>query len=83
MKLVQITAPHFCAGLITHKGRVIETAPILKWMLFKTTREVWEWIKAKGYTIDVRDDPVTHELVPDLSYGWRGSEWWWKWRRAR
>lgn len=31
MTLLQITAPHFCAGLVIERGRCVEAAPILGW----------------------------------------------------
>ena len=31
--MIQITAPHFCAGLIHHNGRVVNAAPILRYMI--------------------------------------------------
>lgn len=30
-RLWRIVAPHFVAGLIVHKDRVVEAAPILRW----------------------------------------------------
>lgn len=31
--LVQITAPHFCAGLVVERDKVVEAAPILGWTM--------------------------------------------------
>jgi len=30
--VIQITAPHFCAGLVMRDGFIVKTAPILKYM---------------------------------------------------
>lgn len=38
--LIQITMPHFCAGLIVKDGRIINAAPILKWTIGKTVTRV-------------------------------------------
>ena len=30
-KLYQVTARHFCAGILVNKGTIVQAAPILKW----------------------------------------------------
>lgn len=47
--LWQITAPHYCAGLIVEDGKVTQAAPILKWSIGKSWREVKKYLIAKGY----------------------------------
>lgn len=32
-KLYQISAPHFCAGIVVQSGRIVEAAPILRWAM--------------------------------------------------
>lgn len=39
--LVQVTAPHFCAGIIVRRDKVIEAAPILQWTLGKP----YSWLR--------------------------------------
>ena len=39
-QLLQVTAPHFTAGLVIKNGWVIETAPILAYMIGWTTYRV-------------------------------------------
>jgi len=40
--MIQITAPHFCAGLIHHNGRVVNAAPILRYMINCGSRLPWQ-----------------------------------------
>ena len=47
--LWQITAPHFCAGVVVVSNVVTEAAPILKWTIGKPWREVREYAKSKGW----------------------------------
>lgn len=57
--LAQITAPHFCAGIVLWDDTVIEAAPIVLYMKKQkwTRRHVREYCKRKGWTIE-----VVHEL---------------------
>lgn len=48
VKLVQITAPHFCAGITLVNDTVDEAAPIVKWMRGKN----WKYIQS--YCINKR-----------------------------
>jgi hypothetical protein len=47
--LVQIKAPHFCAGVVgeTHVERA---APILRYMLGWPWERVWLYVVAKGWS---------------------------------
>lgn len=49
LKLIQITAPHFCAGLIHDDGRVVMAAPILRYMIGWSGLRVASYCKAKGW----------------------------------
>jgi len=56
MKLLCITAPHFCAGIeFTDSGTPFNSSPILRWVL----RNGWglertiAWTKSKGYQWEV------------------------------
>lgn len=31
--LVQVTAPHFCAGIVIREGKCVEAAPVLRWCI--------------------------------------------------
>jgi len=54
--MLRIVAPHFVAGLIHHDGRVVEAAPILRFMVGWSGRQVagycarrgWAWERVKG-----------------------------------
>ena len=48
--MIRITAPHFCAGLIHERGRVIEAAPIIRYMIGWPGWRVAAHCKAKGWT---------------------------------
>ena len=51
--LIQIITPHFVAGLVAREGKVVEAAPIIRYMQGWDGRQVaayckkknWEWRK--------------------------------------
>jgi hypothetical protein len=47
--LVQVTAPHFCAGLVLVDGVVTEAAPILKWAIGKRREWLSDYFRQKGW----------------------------------
>ena len=49
--LLQITAPHFCAGLVVEADRVVQAAPILRWMLGKPEDLVRWHCQRKGWAV--------------------------------
>jgi hypothetical protein len=50
MMLYRITAPHFCAGLVTDlPGRVVTAAPILRWAVGKTVAELFQYCHKKRW----------------------------------
>lgn len=49
LPLIQITAPHFCAGLVAKDGRVIRAAPIIKYMRGWTGQQVADYCREKGW----------------------------------
>lgn len=59
-RLVQVTAPHFCAGIVFQRGKCVSAAPILRWALGKK----WLWFhgycRGKGWKVIVLD-PETGE----------------------
>lgn len=55
-RILHVDAPHMCAGAVWERGpkrwRCVRegTAPILRWMEWKTTEQVKQWLDRKGYT---------------------------------
>ena len=47
--LVQIDAPHFCAGLVVENGVVVDAAPILFWAVGKQEDVVRKYVYKKGW----------------------------------
>lgn len=48
--LIQIITPHFVAGLVARNGKVIEAAPIIRYMRGWTGQRVADYCKEKGWT---------------------------------
>lgn len=48
--LVRVEAPHFCAGLVAKDGICIDAAPILRWTVGKTSKELAAYFARKGWT---------------------------------
>lgn len=53
--LMQITAPHFCAGLVLVDNQVTEAAPILRYMIGWTITRVWLYCHKKRWTYEPAD----------------------------
>ena len=53
--MVQIDAPHYCAGMVSINGLVIDAAPILKWALGKRLEETLDYFRKKKYGIKICD----------------------------
>lgn len=51
--LVSIEAPHFCVGIVARDGKVIEAAPIVRYMKGWTGREVADYCRKKGWRWEV------------------------------
>lgn len=49
--LWQITAPHFCAGIITTNGICTEAAPILAWTIGKSRQELREYFTRRTWLV--------------------------------
>lgn len=49
--LAQVTAPHFCAGIVLVGGVVVETAPILAYMRGWDAARVFGYVKRKGWVV--------------------------------
>lgn len=57
--LVQVTAPHFCAGIILRDGIVIDAAPILGWTMGKDRAYLSRYFASKGWkAVFVRARPT-------------------------
>jgi len=48
--IIRIVAPHFVAGAIPHNGRIVNAAPILRFMLHWTGTQVADYCRKKGWT---------------------------------
>ena len=47
--LIQITAQHFVAGLIAEQGRVIQAAPVIRYMIGWDGRQVVDYCARKRW----------------------------------
>lgn len=54
MRLIRVTAPHFCAGAVFDRvgdgWEVGKCAPIISWMRGKSTAEIAAYLRRKGWT---------------------------------
>jgi hypothetical protein len=53
---VQVTAPHFCAGILIRDGYCYQAAPILKWCIGHPARWLALVFKRKGWATVVMPD---------------------------
>lgn len=51
--LVQLYAPHFCAGLVVQEQRVTDAAPIVRYMLGWSASRVLNYCRQKGWRTKV------------------------------
>lgn len=51
--LVQVTAPHFCAGLVLENDVVVEAAPILSWTLRRSRRVLSQAFRTRGWSVRI------------------------------
>lgn len=58
--MIQITAPHFCAGLVIIDDRVVEAAPIIRYMRGWTTQQVREYVRKKRWSMT--DVPTSDQM---------------------
>ena len=61
MYCLQVTATHFCAGLIIKDGRCCQAAPILSWAVDKTEDWLLAYFRRKKWKFMKVDD---HAKVP-------------------
>jgi hypothetical protein len=52
MRFIRISAPHFCAGADIKDSKVINPAPIIKWMKGKTLWWVRKYCEKKKWEIE-------------------------------
>ena len=63
--LWQVTAPHFCAGLVTLGDTVVDAAPILRWTLRKSRAHLRSYFKRRGWIVRcVSKDPSPAKVRP-------------------
>lgn len=80
-QLVQVTAPHFCAGIVLKNGVVTEAAPILKWTIGKQKEWLSTYFKQKGWTEEMVKEEDKKPWVPQVITGGKeppiitGSNW--------
>lgn len=51
--LAQISAPHFCAGIVLHDSKVIKAAPIVRKMIGWSRKDVRTFCQFRGWKISV------------------------------
>lgn len=52
MTIWQVTAPHFCAGVIERGGIIIEAAPILRWAISEPLAKFGLYCQRKGWQME-------------------------------
>ena len=50
-RVVQIRSDHFTAGVVIHKGKVVDAAPIVKYMIGWDLERMLDYVKQKGWTL--------------------------------
>ena len=48
----RITIPGACFGVVVRVGRIADAAPIGRWMIGKTEKQIRNWVRQKGGTMD-------------------------------
>ena len=48
-RLIQVIAPHFCAGIAIKDNRCVDAAPILKWAIGKDSDYLSRYFRRKGW----------------------------------
>ena len=51
--LVQVKAPHFTAGMVLGKTKIINAAPILRWTIGKTMKDLSRYFKRKHWEYEI------------------------------
>ena len=54
MLIIRITAPYFCCGAVLGSDlSVIKSAPIIKWMIGKSWKFIYDYCKKKKWKLEV------------------------------
>jgi hypothetical protein len=62
--LLQITAPHYCAGIVIGDGMIIDAAPILRWTIGKRLWDVQQYFFRKKFEITIASENCDdHEML--------------------
>jgi hypothetical protein len=56
-QLYQVTAPHFCAGIIVADGFIIKAAPILRWAHNRSLNSFEDHCVKKGWGVILISEP--------------------------
>lgn len=48
-ELIRVEAPHFVGAIVVLDGRCIEAAPILRWAIGKSHKQLIEYFKRQGW----------------------------------
>lgn len=51
--LAQVTAPHFCAGIVMENDVCTDAAPILRWAVGKPRAELRQYFARKGWRVSI------------------------------
>jgi hypothetical protein len=57
VRSIQVTAPHFSAGIFVEDGHCIAAAPALEWALGKSVKELNAYFKRRHWQAAVRVAP--------------------------
>ena len=50
---LQVTSPHFCAGVVLKNGRCVQAAPILYWAVTRSEAHLRDYFRRKMWTVFV------------------------------
>lgn len=66
--ILRIEAPFYVAASIWERGRCVEAAPILHWMIGKRWVSIHRWLFGKGYAWQwVKEHDLTEEMKGQLN----------------
>jgi len=51
--MIRITAPHFCAGAIFRHGKIVEAAPIIKWMIGRSVADMRRYCEQMAWRFEM------------------------------
>lgn len=53
--LLRVIAPHFVAGAVLFRGKVVRSAPILHYLRGWSYEQVWHYVLGKGWSLSRRN----------------------------